>query len=256
MNDFSAASQFRELSAASQSQLILPDGELHVWEASLDAAEDELARLASFLSPDERSRAACFHFERDRRRFMAGRGILRSILASYLGCLAVELSFTYGVHGKPALASGDLQFNLAHSDELAVIGVTRSGQVGIDVERVRPSEEFMRLADDFFSPGERMAISALPPEEQLTGFFTCWTRKEAYLKATGEGVTTALDSFDVSVAPNSIPQLLRRDSAPHDVQRWLFSDLPLLPGYLGAVAFEGPIEILRHGTWRGAEIEQ
>ncbi len=230
---------------------MLDEDELHIWRVGLDLAEEDLAELGNLLSTDEHRRAARFHFENDRRRFTAGRGALRCILARYLCCAANEITFDYGVHGKPALPDGDLHFNLAHSDGLAVIGVTRSDPLGIDVERLRPVDDFMCIASSFFSPREREAIAALPSEHQLLAFFTCWTRKEAYLKATGEGVTTPLDSFDVTVDPVSPPKLLRREGTPNETARWSFRDLPLGADYLGAVAFEHQIQVVKHRVWPG-----
>jgi 4'-phosphopantetheinyl transferase len=124
-----------------------------------------------------------------------------------LSCPATEITFVYGVRGKPALADVALHFNLAHSDGLAVIGVTRSGPLGIDVERLRCVEDFMSIATTCFSPRERAAIAAMPPDQQTLGFFTCWTRKDTYLKATGEGITATLSSFDVSVVPGAPPKI-------------------------------------------------
>ena len=233
---------------------MLPDDELHVWRAGLDLTEEELAPLACLLSSDERSRAAQFHFERDRRRFTAGRGVLRSILATYIGCAADEVKFDYGVRGKPGLAGASLQFNLAHSEGLVVIGLSCSGRLGVDVERIRPLADILEIASCCFSPRERQAIAVLPPEDRLLGFFTCWIRKEAYLKATGDGIATALDSFEVPVTPGSPPKLLNMEGVPNEVARWSFSDLPLDADYLGVVAYEGKIKRLRHLVWQSPEV--
>jgi 4'-phosphopantetheinyl transferase len=180
---------------------------------------------------------------------MAGRGILRSVIAGYLRCPANEIAFVYGVRGKPALATAELHFNLAHSDGLAVIGLTRSGRIGVDVERVRPMNDFRQMADEFFSPGEREAIAAMPPEDRQLAFFACWTRKEAYLKATGDGLAAPLDRFDMPVAPVSPPRLWRVDMPADQAASWSLCDLPLEAGYVGAVAFDGQMQVLRHGEW-------
>jgi 4'-phosphopantetheinyl transferase len=227
----------------------LDDGELHVWQARLTASEDELAEFARLLAPDENHRAARFHFERDRRAFVVGRGILRIILGRYLACAPEELAFLYGLHGKPSLRGGGLQFNMAHSDGLAVIAVTREGAVGIDVERVRPMQDCGRIMNSFFTAEEANAVSALPAEHHLRGFFTCWTRKEAYLKATGDGITAQLDHFSVPVVPGSPPRLLHVEGAPHEVTRWSFHELPLGVDCVGVVAFEGAIREIRHCLW-------
>jgi 4'-phosphopantetheinyl transferase len=230
----------------------LADGELHVWQASLDLRADHLAGLARLLSLDERERAARFRYERDRRRFMGGRGILRSILGRYLECAPAELSFSYGWRAKPFLPGTTLQFNLAHSDILAVLAVARSGAVGVDVERVRPVPDCDRIIHSFFSSVEIKAISTLPPAERLRGFFTCWTRKEAYVKARGDGITTQLDRFSVPVVPGSPPRLLHVEGTPEAETHWSFHDVPLGPDYLGVVAFEGAIRTVRYYLWENS----
>jgi 4'-phosphopantetheinyl transferase len=228
---------------------ILSDGELHVWQAKVDPAGEEMSKLVRLLSPDERARAARFHFDRDRRRFVAGRGILRTILARYVGREPEALAFRYSPSGKPSLPGTTLQFNLAHSDGLAAIAVARGGAVGIDLEHVRPVPDCDRIMNSHFSAAEVEAISALPPAAQLRAFFTCWTRKEAYLKATGDGITAALDRFRVSVVPGSAPRLLHVEGAPQEATRWAFHDLPLGPDYIGVVAFEKAIRAVKYFFW-------
>jgi 4'-phosphopantetheinyl transferase len=242
----------RDVAMTNPPEFLLPEGALHVWRAGIDLAEEEFAPLARSLSPDELQRAARFRFERDRRRFVAGRGILRSLIAAYLGCRACEIAFVYGARGKPALATAALQFNLAHSDGLAVIGITRSARLGVDVERVRPMPDYLRLADNFFSPRERETIAALPAEDRQRAFFACWTRKEAYVKATGDGLSAPLEQFDVPVVPNSPPRLFHADVPADEMTRWSLWDVPLERGYVGVVAFEEQIDDLRHGVWPGA----
>jgi 4'-phosphopantetheinyl transferase len=241
----------RAVATLSQSDLLLNEGELHLWQAELDLADEELAPLIRVLSPDELHRAAQLRFARDGRRFMAGRGLLRNVIASYLRCPAQEINLVYGARGKPALATADLQFNLAHSDGLAIIGLTRSGPLGVDVERVRPLQDLTRLVNGFFSPRERLEMTALPPEDQQMAFFTCWTRKEAYLKATGDGLATPLNQFDMPVVPSAPPRLLQVDVASGETESWSLWDVPLDDGFVGTVAFAGQMEILRHGVWRG-----
>jgi 4'-phosphopantetheinyl transferase len=227
----------------------LTDSALHIWQARLDTTEDESSELARLLSPDERARAGRFRFERDHCHFVSGRGILRSILGRYLRRAPEELTFDYGVRGKPILPGTGLQFNLAHSDGLAILAVTRCGAVGIDIERIRPIPDYDRIMNSFFSTTEIRAISALPPADQPQAFFTCWTRKEAYLKATGEGIAVPLDRFSVSTLPGSPPRLLHVDGAPQEETRWSFHDIPLEPGYLGVAALEGTIRAVHHYLW-------
>jgi 4'-phosphopantetheinyl transferase len=227
----------------------LPHGALHVWQLNLERSEEELGALAELLSTDERDRAARFHFARDRHHYIAGRGILRNILARYLDQPARDLVFSYGLRGKPILSGAPLQFNLAHSGGVAVIALSRDRSVGIDVEQIRVVPSWEGVTNSFFSAMEREAIQSLPSVDRLGAFFTCWTRKEAYLKATGEGIGVPLDSFDVSVIPNSLPRLLRVQDASEETDRWHFHTLPLTSEHIGVAAHDGPIETVQHFQW-------
>ena len=227
----------------------LSDGALHIWQVNLDRSEYELGVLSELLSIDEQGRAARFHFARDRERYVVGRGILRSILARYLGQPAQELIFNYGSRGKPVLPGAPLQFNLAHSGGVAVIALSRDRPVGIDIEQIRVVPNWEGVTNSFFSAMERKAIQSVPSIDRLFAFFTCWTRKEAYLKATGDGIGVPLDSFDVSVIPDSLPRLLRVQGAPEETSRWHFHTLPLASEYIGVAAHDGPIERVQHYQW-------
>jgi 4'-phosphopantetheinyl transferase len=226
--------------------------EVDVWRAALDhgpACDEELRRL---LAPDECDRAARFHFEQDRRRFVAGRGLLRVILSSYLGITPHALRFNYGCKGKPALAMGGgdgrLRFNVSHSAGLALIAVTLDRELGIDVERIDPAlpED---IAERFFSPSEVAKLRAIPPERQRDAFFACWTRKEAYLKAKGDGLAVRLDRFDVSLAPGEPAALLETRGDPAEASRWSLAELDPAPGYAAAIAIEGRGCRLRRWHW-------
>jgi 4'-phosphopantetheinyl transferase len=177
-----------------------------------------------------------------------GRGILRTILASYLNVGPGKLTFTYGIRGKPALPEHPLQFNLAHSGGLGVLAVTRYRELGIDIEQIRALENWVGVMSSFFSIAEQEAIRALPDELGLPAFFTCWTRKEAYVKATGEGIGVPLDRFNVSVVPGSKPRLLHVEGKEAEVERWKFHNLPLSAGYVGVVAHEGAVDAVRYFT--------
>jgi 4'-phosphopantetheinyl transferase len=227
----------------------LVDGALHIWQVKLDRSEDELGAMAALLSTDERDRAARFHFTRDREHYIAGRGILRNILARYLDQPARELLFNYGLRGKPVLSGAPLQFNLAHSGGVAVIALSRDRSVGIDIEQIRVVPRWEGITNSFFSATEREAIQSVPSFDRLFAFFTCWTRKEAYLKATGDGIGVPLDSFDVSVIPDSLPRLLRVQDAPEETSRWHFHTLPLTSEHIGVAAHDGPIEAVQHYQW-------
>lgn len=204
-------------------------GEVHLWRIALDAPAD-----AGEISAEERERAARLRFERDRRRFVAAHAALRRILGGYLGVPAAAVEFAYGRHGKPSLAGrAALHFNLSHSEELALLAVTEIGAVGVDVERERMIE--LEIADRYFAAGEVAALRALPADERQAAFFRCWTRKEAYLKARGEGVLLPLDGFEVSLARDQ-PRLARVMADAEEAGRWQIVHLEPAPGYVAALA--------------------
>jgi 4'-phosphopantetheinyl transferase len=227
--------------------------EVHVWWAALDHPEDVVRAWRGLLSADEAARADRFHFPRDRGRFIAGRAVLRILLSGYLHCDPAGLRFGYNAHGKPALAGAEgLEFNLAHSHGLALYAVTSGRAVGIDVEHIREDLAGAEIAERFFSRAENAVLRDLPAGQRREAFFRCWTRKEAYLKATGRGLSVALDSFDVSLAPTAAPALLAVRDDPGEVKRWCFRNVDPAPGYVGAVAVEGHGWALTSGPWRAA----
>jgi len=220
--------------------LALADQDVHVWCADLDPVGANCEILVETLSPDEQARAARFHFDQHRNRFIAARWSLRGILGSYLNATPAEIVFAYGAQGKPLLA-GDLaaspiQFNLAHSQNLALIAVTRGRDIGVDVEAMRPMTELKEIARRFFSPAEAERLEKVPEADQVRAFFTCWTRKEAYIKATGLGISAGLDKFEVSFSPHDPPALLRHYADPHEPGQWTLFHLEPAAGFIGAIA--------------------
>jgi 4'-phosphopantetheinyl transferase len=224
-----------------------------VWHASLDPGPDRLRQLEGALSRDERERADRFRFDRDRRRYVAARGILREILGSLLGTEPAALRFDYGEHGKPMLrkgcGGGDIFFNIAHSADRGAFAVAATGEVGIDVEVVRPVPDFAAIARRFFAPTESAAIEALPASLRTQAFFLCWTRKEAFIKALGEGLSHPLDAFTVSVAPGAPARLLQ--AATGGTAGWLIHDLSHLPAFACALAVRGDPGGVRVRLWTG-----
>jgi 4'-phosphopantetheinyl transferase len=212
--------------------------EIHVWHAALDRDEKTLARLESSLSPEEKTRADRFHFVNDRNRFVAARGQLRELLGKYLQRAPASLEFSYGKHGKPFLmvenASSGLDFNLSHSASLAVYAIAKGRNLGIDVEHVRPESAGEDIARRFFSPREVSDLQSLPEEVRVDGFFHCWTRKEAYLKATGMGLQIALDSFAVNLLPDKPVEFLSGVEP-----RWHLAAYHPAEGYVAAVVYDG-----------------
>ncbi|PKO23429.1 MAG: 4'-phosphopantetheinyl transferase [Chloroflexi bacterium HGW-Chloroflexi-1] len=216
--------------------------EVHVWRMPLEQPAGCVRQLLQSLSADERTRAAQFHFERDRRRFIVARGALRIILGSYLSLEPSHLQFGCGSHGKPYLSKPDycaIRFNLAHSHELALYALSYGREIGVDIEYIRPMPNIEQIVGRFFSASESAALQALPPGQQLEAFFNCWTRKEAYIKAIGDGLAQPLDQFQVSLAPGELPQLLRVEKNSSEVARWRMEALKPAPGYVAALAVEG-----------------
>jgi len=227
--------------------------EVHVWRAFLDLPPHRVEKLARTLSSDEVRRAEHLFFSVDRLRFTVARGVLRIILGSYLGIPPDEVAFAYGPHGKPALPpefdEGRLHFNVAHSLGLALYAVARDREVGVDVEWMRPQPVSRSVAARFFAPIEVERLAALPEESQGEAFYRCWTRKEAYIKARGEGLSLPLDQFDVSLAADERPVRLRTYHSPADAERWRLWALQPAPGYAAALAVEGSGWRLRRWTW-------
>lgn len=227
--------------------------EVHVWHAALDLPSARIAQLAHTLAPDEQARAARFRFDRDRHQFIAARGILRALLARYLALDPAGIRFSYGPQGKPALSEPERDpgvcFNLAHTHGLALYGITRGREIGIDVERIRPGGAQEQIAERFFSPYETATLRALPAALQDQAFFACWTRKEAYLKARGGGLSLDLAAFDVTLTPGDPASLLETRDDPAQRRRWTLTALEPGPAYAGAVAVEGSGWHVRCWRW-------
>jgi len=225
----------------------LTEHAVHVWRIALDdeARVEDSWRL---LSPDEHARAQRLVDAAHRRRFVLAHGALRALLAGYLGAAPSAITYVVGEHGKPSLAARDgvranVEFNLSHSEDIALIAVARGQPVGVDVQHWSESVEHLRLAERFFSPHERDALRALTHEaEQVAGaFFAAWTRKEAYVKATGYGIARGLHHFDVTLAPGEHARLLADRLDPDAPARWSMTALEPAPRYSAAVVVASPL---------------
>jgi len=214
--------------------------EVHVWRVRLDAAWSWIFDEA--LSLDDRTRADRFKFESDRRKFCVARASLRLILSRYLDTKAGRLQLETNEFGKPFLPrqkrSQDIRFNLSHSHELALIAITRDREVGIDIEYMRPDFASDEMATHFFSRVEVEQFRSVPADLRTESFFNCWTRKEAYIKARGEGLYCPLDQFDVFVAPGTPAMLLESRVGVNETARWSFHDINAGDRYAGSVAVE------------------
>lgn len=226
--------------------------ELHLWLARLDLPEEPVTDLYQTLSPDEQERARRFRFPEDRRRFVVARGVLRTILGSYSGLPAAKLRFTYSPAGKPGLASdsgqpsASLSFNLSHSGELVLYAICLNRRVGVDIEQVRPQLAEEHIAERFFSPQEVGVLRGLPPDEQIPAFFRCWTRKEAYIKARGEGLAIPLNRFVVTLGLAEPVALLDAGDVNEQAGRWFLHAVDAAPGYEAAVATDSKPSRVRY----------
>lgn len=224
---------------AAPTALSLPHGEAHLWRISLARSPAESQALEALLSADERERARRYRFSHDRARFVAGRGMLRLLLARYSGGEPGELRFSYGPYGKPVLSAeagmDALSFNLAHADDLALLAVARGRSVGVDLERVRADLASEGVAAQVFTPLELSTLPAAEPARRLALFYCYWTRKEAYLKAHGAGLSRDPRAIDVSGASGQPPSLCIDDGAT----RWFVQDLYPAKSYAAALAVDG-----------------
>ena len=222
--------------------LKLSRDDVHVWRATLDRPAEYVCQLKRSLSEDERLRAERFYFERDRSRFIVGRGLLRFILSRYLEIAANKLQFCYSSRGKPELVETSsaykLRFNVSHSQEIVLYAVTRDRSIGIDVEYIRPMPEAEQIVNSFFSVYENNVFQHLPLCQKQLAFFNCWTRKEAFVKAIGDGLSLPLNQFDVSLIPSE-PARLLGIKGDRSSTCWSLQDLTLDPGYAAALAVEG-----------------
>ncbi|MDB5738538.1 MAG: 4-phosphopantetheinyl transferase superfamily protein [Sphingomonas bacterium] len=203
---------------------------IDVWLIALDVAPTEIAALAPLLDEEERTQAERFRHAQDRTRFIARRGRLRQLLATYLGR---PPAFDRNAYGKPSVrGGGDLRFNVSHSDGLALC-VVGEVELGCDIERRNPALADPDVAERLFAPGEWRCFAALPEDQRIEGFFNCWTRKEAFIKAIGLGVSHPLDSFEVSLAPGDTPALLGGGEG------WSIASFEAAPGYQAALVTAG-----------------
>lgn len=236
----------------SMSSFLLPPGELHLWRIDLDARDVAPDGLSACLSAEELHRAERFAREADRRRFVVSHASQRTILGQYLATEPIDVAFRCRLGGKPELATANgqlpLRFNLSHSGEMALVAITRDREIGVDIEHIRPSIDASGIVERFFAPGECAVWRTLPHQEQTAAFFRCWTRKEAYLKARGVGLSSGLDRFEVSFAPDEAARLLCSD--PTDATaNWHIYDVSPNAEYMAACVVEGAAERIAVFDW-------
>jgi 4'-phosphopantetheinyl transferase len=235
---------------------VLGQDQVHVWRANLDQSPACIVTLRGTLSADEQERADQFNFEADRVRFVIGRGVSRSLLGHCLGVPAESIGFEFNDEGKPSLATelGDLSpnFNISHSGDFVLVALAYGRELGVDVERIRRDFDPDAIAERFFSQNERSRLSGLPSQIKYEAFFSCWTKKEAYLKARGAGLSSALDTFDVAFLPGEIPRLIETRGDLDEIHRWTLLELDLGLDYKAALAVEGADHVeLATWDWSG-----
>jgi len=219
---------------------IIPgEKEVHLWLAAVPDCLPQLETLGEVLDADERGRAARFHFERDRERYIVARGVLRRLLSTYLG--TSQFAFRTNKFGKPSLQPphDTLHFNVSHSRDLALFGFTRLSEMGVDVESIRPDFATLEIANRFFAPDEAATLAQFGESERAGAFFNCWTRKEAYIKARGIGLSLGLSTFAVTLKPGEPAALVRVDDDASAPTRWTMLGLDVGAEYRAAAAFEG-----------------
>lgn len=233
----------------------LSAGDVHVWCMPLDVPQHEADSLRAVLSDDELQRADRFLSPDHRRRFVVGRARLRQVLASYLNESAERIRFQYGRLGKPALAApwceSRIHFNVSNSHEMALCALAMDRELGVDVEHIRPLDNFDGLAERYYAPCELETLRSLPEEQRLTGFFNCWTRKEALLKAVGTGLSFPLDRVVVTLVPDEPARLLSFHGQPGSASQWWLEGLQPASGYVAAVAWPGDPPQIQLWNWQG-----
>ena len=229
---------------APPAELRLESGEVHVWLGALDVPAEKLQELNTLLQPDELARADRFLQAHHRVHSAAARGYLRTLLGRYLGVAPRSVELQFNSFGKPSLAggltAGGLRFNLSHSHGLALFAFARGRELGVDIERIRPDFASADIARRFFCVAESARLLSLPPELQPKAFFECWTRKEAYIKARGDGLSRRLDSFEVAFGPGVASSIVSAADEPDAATRWSVHDLQPADGYCGALVVERP----------------
>jgi 4'-phosphopantetheinyl transferase len=236
----------------------LVDNEVHVWRVAIDRLSAFVSQYEGVLCERELETARRFRFETDRRRYVLSHAALRHLLGEYLRSSPSALRFEHTARGKPELPRdvnpAGLRFNVSHSRELALIAVTLQRDVGVDVEFARPMAEAVQIAERFFSRGESARLRALPAEQQPVAFFNCWTRREAYLKATGEGIAESLDQLEVTFMPGEPARLLSVRGDAREAAQWQLEAFSPGPGYIGALAVRGRGLTVLCWSWAGGRV--
>jgi 4'-phosphopantetheinyl transferase len=242
--------------APAPSDLVLSTDEIHIWIADLDQSRHHLKSLVQTLSPEEHLRAKNYHFERDRTRYLLKHGILRTIAGNYLCVEPGTLHFQSGKYGKPSVdeipGKRTIQFNLSHSNGVALFAFSRNHEVGVDIEHIRDMPEMEPIVERSFSLEEKKDFRSLPESQKREAFFNGWTRKEAFVKASGYGLFQSLNTFDVSLIPGEPAELLRIKGNSREACRWSIDSVELAPHYAGAFAVKSHSIAIKRWQWTRA----
>jgi 4'-phosphopantetheinyl transferase len=232
--------------------LSLQNGEVHVWRTSLKQPEVDVEHLFSILSPEEQAKAKRYRFRELQEHYIVGRGVLRELIAQYLDVPAADVEFTYGPHGKPQLAGkfaeSGLHFNLSHSGKLALYAFTLWREVGVDIEYMKELDDAESIAERFFAPREVDTLLSLPKSARHEAFFNGWSRKEAFIKVTGKGVSYGLDNFAVTLGPDERAALVWVKG--EDATRWQLQAIDADEQYKAALCVEGALTDVSYWLWR------
>ncbi|MEQ8171002.1 MAG: 4'-phosphopantetheinyl transferase superfamily protein [Candidatus Eremiobacterota bacterium] len=229
--------------------LKIENDEVHIWLASLDIDRISPECIEKILSEDEIKRAGKYYFEKDRNHFIACRYILRNILSLYLNIGAEKIKFSYNPYGKPSVPGGEISFNLSNSYGLALYGITFDKEIGIDIEHIPEDFSWEEIVKQFFSKKEIIELYRIPGDMRKKAFFNGWTRKEAYIKAKGMGLSIGLDSFDVSLIPGKAAELLEVRGKKEEKSRWLLKEILISNNYVAALAVEGYNLNFKYWKW-------
>jgi 4'-phosphopantetheinyl transferase len=239
----------------SPKNFLLADNQAHVWRIDLELLGSNPNQYDGILTQDELSRSQRFYFQADRIRFASTRAVMRIILGNYLNIEPGNLNLKFSPYGKPYLANKsteeNLTFNVSHTGNFSLLAVTRNRRIGVDIERIRNEASLEAIAKRFFTPEEANQILLLPETLRPEAFFTCWTRKEAFIKAQGEGLSIPLNQFEVTLSPDEIPQLIYSRNSGGHADMWQIYHLEPGAGYIGALAVEGKRLKVVGWDWRG-----
>ncbi|SDE78974.1 4'-phosphopantetheinyl transferase [Pricia antarctica] len=231
---------------------LLPENEVQLWYFKVDEFLKDVESYANLLSLKETARADSFKFDKDRTVYILARGLLRILSGRYLNKIPKKIKFDYGEYGKPGYKfQNPIAFNISHSGNMIVMAFARNCEIGVDIEKIKDDFDVIDIAHHFFSPDEIQTLKALPEQEQVYGFYRCWTRKESFIKAKGSGLSFPLTSFSVSLDVD-YAELLRTDWDSTEKKEWQLFTFTTTKDYLGALSVKGNVESIRQMKWHGS----